>query len=139
MRELKEILREGFYANIGSNNCIANAITLGQKKISMHGINPFEEIMPETTAEITKTSLISIHVKLKGFKLSKMEFDIDFTEYEDKLRELAKGRFLDLKFNWCVNDFSRDNDLFTMWFTNINTRQEYFLNYNVNSDTLTTM
>lgn len=139
MKELKEILREGFYANIGSNNCIANAITSGQKKISMHGMNPFEEIIPETTAEITKTSLISIHVKLKGFKLSKMEFDIDFTECEDELRELAKGKFSDLKFNWCVNDFSRDNDLFTMCFTNMNTRHEYLINYNVNSDTLATM
>ena len=139
MKELKEVLREGFYANIGSNNCIANAITSGQKKISKCGINPFEEIMLGTSAEITKTSLISIHVKLKGFKLSKMEFDIDFTKYEDRLRELAKGKFSDLKFNWCVNDFSRDNDLFTMWFTNMNTHHEYFINYNVNSDTLTTM
>lgn len=137
MKELKEILKESFYSNVGTDNCIANAITLGQEKIIKYGINPAGKTMLKMTAEITKTSPTSIHVKVKGYKLPKTEFDIDFTKHEDKIRELAKGKFSDLKFNWNVDNYSRDRGTFAMRFTNMNTYQDYFLNYNVDSDTLT--
>lgn len=137
MKELREILRESFYSNAGVDNCLANAVTSGQEKIIKYGINPAGKTMLKMTAEITKTSRTSVHVKVKGFRLSKMEFDIDFTKHEDKIRELARGRFSDLKFNWNVDNYSRDRGTFAMRFTNMNTYQDYFLNYNVDSDTLT--
>lgn len=137
MKDLVEILREGFYSNVGIDNCVTNAITLGQEKIIKHGINPYGKIMLKTTAEITKTSLTSIHVKVKGFRLSKMEFDIDFAEHEDKIKELARGKFSVLQFNWDVDTIFRDDGIFAMRFTNPNTHQDYFLNYNVDNDTLT--
>ena len=137
MRELREILREGFYSNVGIDNCVANAITSGQEKIIKYGINPAGKIMLKMTAEITKTSLTSIHVKVKGFRLSKMEFDIDFTEHEDKIKELARGKFSVLQFNWDVDNTFREDGIFAMRFTNPNTHRDYFLNYNVENDTLT--
>lgn len=137
MKELKEVLKENFYSNVGVDNCVANAITLGQEKIIKYGINPAGKTMLKMTAEITKTSPSSIHVKVKGYKLTKTEFDIDFTKYEDKLREIARGKFSDLQFNWNVDNYSRDRGTFAMRFTNMNTYQDYFLNYNVDSDTLT--
>lgn len=137
MRELREILRENFYSNAGVDNCLANAVTSGQEKIIKHGINPAGKTMLKMTAEITKTSRTSVHVKVKGIRLSKMEFDIDFAEHEDKIRELARGKFSDLKFNWDVDNYSRDKGVFAMRFTNMSTHHDYFLNYNVDSDTLT--
>lgn len=138
MKELKEVLKESFYSNVGVDNCVANAITLGQEKIIKYGINPAGKTMLKMTAEITKTSPSSIHVKVKGYKLPKTEFDIDFTKYEDKLREIARGKFSDLQFNWDVGIYSSDfRGVFAMRFTNKNTYQDYFLNYNVDSDTLT--
>lgn len=137
MKDLVEILRESFYSNVGIDNCIANAITSGQEKIIKYGINPYGKIMLRATAEITKTSLTSIHVKVKGFRLSKMEFDIDFTEHEDKIKELARGKFSVLQFNWDVDNYSEDRGIFTIRFTNPNTHQDYTLDYNIDNDTLT--
>ena len=141
MRELKEVLKESFYSNVGIDNCIANAITSGREKIIKHGINPAGRDMQHVTAKITKTSLTSIHVEVKGYRLLKLEFDIDFTKHEDKLREIARGKFSDLQFCWIVGYYSRDErefrETFTMRFTNPNTYQDYFLNYNIDNDTLT--
>lgn len=137
MRELREILRENFYSNTGANDYLTNAITAGQDKIIKYGINSVGKTMLKMTAEITKNSPTAIHVKVKGFRLSRMEFDIDFAEHEAKLKELARGKFSNLKFNWNVDSFSRDRGIFAMRFINMSTHHDYFLNYNIDSDTLT--
>lgn len=137
MKELKEVLKENFYSNVGVDNCVANAITLGQEKIIKYGINPAGKTMLKMTAEITKTSPTSIHVKVKGLRLSRMEFDIDFAKHEDRLKEIARGKFSDLLFYWDVGIYGSDfRNVFAMRFTNKNTYQDYFLNYNVENDTL---
>lgn len=137
MRNLVDILSEGFYKNTGANDYLTNAITVGQDKIIKYGINLAENPVLKMTAEITKNTSTSIHVKVKGFRLSRMEFDIDFAEYEAKLKEFARGKFSNLEFRWYVCGYYRDRGIFVMKFTNTNTNHDYFLNYNVDSETLT--
>ena len=137
MKNLSSYLFESFFDNVGVNDYLTNAITEGQDKIIKYGINPRGKILKTVAAEITKNTPTSIHVKIKGIKLSKQEFDIDFSEYENAIKEFAGGKFSNLIFKWNVDtsEFA-DRGKFVMRFFNTNTRRDYYLSYYISDDIL---
>ena len=137
MKNLSSYLFESFFDNVGVNDYLTNAITEGQDKIIKYGINPRGKTLKTVAAEITKNTPTSIHVKIKGIKLSKQEFDIDFSEYENAIKEFAGGKFSNLIFKWNVDTSEFvDRGKFVMSFFNTNTRRDYYLSYYIYDDIL---
>lgn len=137
MKNLSSYLFESFFDNVGVNDYLTNAITEGQDKIIKYGINPRGKTLKTVAAEITKNTPTSIHVKIKGIKLSKQEFDIDFSEYENAIKEFAGGKFSNLIFKWNVDTSEFvDRGKFVMRFFNTNTRRDYYLSYYIYDDIL---
>ena len=137
MKNLSSYLFENFFNNVGVNDYLTNAITEGQDKIIKYGINPRGKTLKTVTAEITKNTPTSIHVKTKGIKLSKQEFDIDFSEYENAIKEFAGGKFSNLIFKWNADTSEFANrEKFEMRFFNTNTRRDYYLTYYISDDIL---
>ena len=139
MKNLSSYLSEVFFKNVGVDNYLSNAITKGQDNIILTGRDILKgKYKPNTFAEITKLSPTAIHVKiLKGGKYPKKEFDIDFSDYEKFIRNLAEGDFLNrsLEVSWYIDTVSY-NPVFLLNFYNRDTYRELFLKYNIVTDTL---
>ena len=139
MKDLKAILTENFFKNVGVDNYLANSITKGQDNIILTGRDILKgKFKSNTAAEITKLSPTAIHVKiLKGVKYPKKEFDIDFSDYEKFIRNIAEEDFLNrsLEVSWYIDTVSY-NPVFLLNFYNKDTYRELFLKYNIVTDTL---
>lgn len=139
MKNLLSYLSESFFKNVGVDNYLTNAITKGQDNITLVGRDILKgKFKSNTAAEITKLSPTAIHVKiLKGVKYPKKEFDIDFSDYEKFIKDIAEGDFLNpsLEVSWYIDTVSY-KPVFLLNFSNRNTYRELFLKYNIITDTL---
>lgn len=105
MKDLKIILTEGFFKNVGAQPTLADAITQGKSSIRLQRISSGK--IKDEYADITKTGPKSIHVDIKrgdsgsfSFRLTKNKFDIDFSDYYKVLYNLVKGDFSKLSCRW---------------------------------------
>ena len=102
MKDLKAILTENFFKNVGAQPTLADAITQGKSSIRLQRMVSGK--IKDECANITKTGPKSIHVDIErssdGFRLTKNKFDIDFSEYYKALYDLVKGDFNKLRCRW---------------------------------------
>ena len=102
MKDLKTILTEGFFKNVGAQPTLADAITQGKPSIKLQRISFGKD--KDEYANIVKTGPESIHVDVEygggSFRLTKNKFDIDFSSYYKVLYDLVKGDFSKLHCRW---------------------------------------
>ena len=101
MKDLKAILTENFFKNVGAQPTLADAITQGKSSIRLQRMVSGK--IKDECANITKIGPKSIHVELErgsSFRLTKNKFDIDFSEYYKVLYDLVKGDFSKLCCRW---------------------------------------
>ena len=101
MKDLKAILTENFFKNVGAQPTLADAITQGKPSIRLQRMVSGK--IKDECANITKIGPESIHVELErgnSFRLTKNKFDIDFSEYYKVLYDLVKGDFSKLCCRW---------------------------------------
>ena len=104
MKDLKTILTEGFFKNVGAEAYpIADTITKGKGSIKLCGRDITEVPIRNKSVIITRTGPESIHVVTKDQHYSKKEFDISFSDYRDALYSMAQGNFKNLTCVWYSN------------------------------------
>ena len=127
MKDLKAILTEGFFANVGAVYSIADIITKGKGSIKLCGRDITEVPIRNKSVTITRTGPESIHVVTKDRYYSKKEFDISFSDYRDALYSMAQGDFKNLTCAWYSN--CGHSDGFTLRFINKDTQAVFWLVY----------
>ena len=130
MKDLKTILTEGFFKNVGAVYSIADVITQGKGSIKLCGRDVTEVPIRNKSVTITRTGPESIHVVTKDKYYSKKEFDISFSEYRDVLYSMAQENFKNLMCEWYSNFGHYDG--FTLRFINKDTQAVFWLEYIVN-------
>lgn len=127
MKDLKTILTEGFFKNVGAVYSIADVITKGKGSIKLYGRDITEVPIRNKSVAITRTGPESIHVVTKDRYYSKKEFDISFSDYRDTLYSMAQGDFKKLTCAWYSNVGHYDG--FTLRFINKDTQAVFWLEY----------
>ena len=82
MKDLKTILTESFFANVGAVYSIADIITKGKGSIKLCGRDVTEVPIRNKSVTITRTGPESIHVVTKDRYYSKKEFDAPFPVHQ---------------------------------------------------------
>ena len=134
MKDLKTILTEGFFKNVGAVYSIADVITKGKGSIKLCGRDVTEAPIRNKSVTITRIDPESIHVVTKDKYYSKKEFDISFSEYRNALYSVAQGNLKNLTCTWYSNVGHYDG--FVLRFINKVTRAVIWLEYIVNKDGL---
>lgn len=114
MKDLKTILTEGFFKNVGAGIPIADFITHKKPTRKIYGTDTRGE-RTSSRALISKTGGTSIHVNVLT-DFHKKEFDVDYSKYSSEIYNLVNGNFSELDCIWVTNTVP--DDAFILCFFN---------------------
>ena len=106
MKDLKTILTEGFFKNVGAEIAIADIITHKKLSRKIYGASILGE-RTSSRALVSKTSMTSIHVNVLT-DFCKKEFDINYSKYSSEIYNLVNGNFSELDCIWVTNTVPDD-------------------------------
>lgn len=112
MKDLKTILTEGFFKNIGAEVSIADIITHKKLTRKIYGTSVRGE-RTSSRALVSRTGMTSIHVNVLT-DFCKKEFDINYSKYSSEIYNLVNGDFSELDCIWITNTIP--NDAFILCF-----------------------
>lgn len=114
MKDLKAILTENFFKNVGAGIPIADIITRKKLTRKIYGTSVQGE-RTSSRALISKTGMTSIHVNVLT-DFYKKEFDINYSKYSSEIYNLVNGNFSELDCIWVTNTVP--DDAFILCFFN---------------------
>ena len=106
MKDLKTILTEGFFKNVGAEVPIANIITHKKLSRKIYETDTRGE-RTSSRALISRTGMTSIHVNVLT-DFYKKDFDVDYSKYSSEIYNLVDGNFSELDCIWITNTVPDD-------------------------------